>query len=470
MEWFSKNKLWLAGTGFFIISTTLRFLAVNQTEHPSGWDGYYYVMQVHSWLTYGYLQSPDFSFIYPYFAAITIIVDDPIFGFKVGVAIIGGMLVAATFYSLLKSGADFKWICVACSYFIFSPLITYFILQFPKNALGMVFLILFIASLPRKIPSIIFLIAAIMTHRMTGSFAIFVGLAYAIRVIPWKWILTGLIALAAISLLPGIIHLSDLLRFEGQFTLMPHWAPFAFARIFPNTLSILFKSELILISLLVVVLIIRWRAIYKSPWLVIALISVFPFFSFGAGDVGHRFFLIAPIAFVMLVPVTGIPYRLTWIIVSVFLVLSWLSWRSYKPRGFDPPNKAYSKVIERLRDRYEQEEYPLVIAHQSLAEMIIFETDFDALNWLPPKDMPPQHVVRLIKGLQFADFRRYLDSDDMRQVKPMASRYFATQEDVWQRFVQKVSEEDDRKLMKRIYSDFNPMSERPYFINKGKIR
>jgi len=59
-------------------------------------------MQVHSWLTYGYLQSADFSLIYPFFAAVTLIVTDFILGFKIGVALLGGLLVASVYFSLVR--------------------------------------------------------------------------------------------------------------------------------------------------------------------------------------------------------------------------------------------------------------------------------------------------------------------------------------------------------------------------------
>src|ERR1041385_5154183 len=136
MEWFSKNKYWLAGGGFFILSFVLRFLSVDQTIHPTGWDGYYYVMQVHSWMTYGHMQSPDYSLIYPFFVIITFFTGDPVIGFKIGTALIAGLLAMSVFYYLKRRDVALVVICAACGYIIFSPLVTYFILQFPKNALG----------------------------------------------------------------------------------------------------------------------------------------------------------------------------------------------------------------------------------------------------------------------------------------------------------------------------------------------
>lgn len=214
MEWFLKNKHWIAAAIFFAMSVALRFISASQTAHPTGWDGYYYVMQVHSWLTFGHLQSPDYSLIYPYFAAISFIVRDYILAYQIGVAILSGLLIAAVFYSLKKRGVELGWICIVCSYLLFSPLTTYFILQFPKNTLGLVFLVLFVPSSPRHL---VFLVLTLLTHRMTGGFALLIAAIYAIRNIPLKWILAGGVVVVLISFLPGILHISDIARFEDQF-------------------------------------------------------------------------------------------------------------------------------------------------------------------------------------------------------------------------------------------------------------
>ena len=284
MEWFSKNRSWLACIGFFALSATLRFLAVNQTPHPSGWDGYYYVMQVHSWITFGHLQAPDYSLIYPYFTAIALITGNVILAFKIGVAILAGLLIVAVFYALHKRSVPFGWICIACSYLVFSPLITYFVLQFPKNVLGLIFLLLLISNLQNRIVAFLLLIATVMTHRMTGGFAIVATAVYAIKYIPWKWIAIGSLVLVAISFLPGIIHISDLQRFADQFDVIPHWSPLAFAQIFPQTLNLFFKADLLLISLLIVYATYRMTREKKDIntwiWLPIALLSMFPFFHF----------------------------------------------------------------------------------------------------------------------------------------------------------------------------------------------
>jgi hypothetical protein len=475
MEWFSRNKAAVAGTALTVLSVVLRFLASDQTPHPTGWDGYYYVMQVHSWITHGYLQSPDFSLIYPFFTVIAWIVGDVILAFKIGIALLSGLLVAVVFGSLVKRNIPLSWVCILCAYLVFSPLTTYFILQFPKNTLGLILLLVCLGSTNRVVMALFF-IATIMTHRMTGGLVMIGGAIYALKYIPWKWIVAGIVVVSAISLLPGIIHISDLARLDNQFTAIPHWSPFEFYQIFPNSLSPLFKADLVIVSVLIVtsfyVVIGKRKTMPLTSWILftIACISIFPFFKFGAGDIGQRFFLIAPVIFIMLMPHVEWNPRIQWATAVVIILLATFSFESYKPNSFDPPNERYRYIVEKLETRYNHLDYPLVIAHNSLAEMIIFSTDFDALNWLPPEDMQPRHVLRLINGVNYPDLRKYLDARDRMKLRPIASGYFALPEDAWQRLVAAATKDNDPRVMAGIFGGSNPMDKRPYYLNKGKIR
>lgn len=470
MEWFSKNKYWIAAGCLFALSVILRWFAASQSPHPTGWDGYYYVMQVHSWMTYGYLQSPDFSLIYPFFTAIAFVTSDFILAYQVGVALLSGLLVVAVFYSLHKRHVAFGWICIVCSYLLFSPLLTYFALQFPKNVLGLIFLVLFIASIPNRLPALIFLFATVITHRMTGGFALIIVTIYAVKNISLKWIIAGSVVLLLLSLLPGILHVSDLARFKDQFGLMPHWAPYSFYKIFPNASTVWFKIDLVIVTgvaLIAMYLNVRKPDIY---WIIIGIICIFPFFEFDAGSAGHRFFMLAPIAFIMAIPFEKFKFRYSAIPIGAFSIAAIFSIKSYSPAFFDPPNGTYRRIIAKLVANYDPKNYPLVIVHKSLAEMIIFTTDFDALNWLPPKDMPATHVLRLINGVYYPYFRKYLDEPDYKQVRAVSRDYFVAPEDVWQRFVTNAGKDSNTKVMADIFNGRNPMDERPYFLNKGKLR
>ena len=171
MEWLSRNKGWLTGAILAITTFLVRFLAANQTPYASGWDGYYYVMQVHSWLTYGHLQSPDFSPVYPFLASIALFSDDFVLAFKIGQATLGAILVVTAHYFVYRETGRLSMGLVAGAYLAFSPTVVYLSIQFPKNVMGLIFLIWFIYFLSRKqlIYAFIFLLLAFVTDRMIGA-------------------------------------------------------------------------------------------------------------------------------------------------------------------------------------------------------------------------------------------------------------------------------------------------------------
>lgn len=476
-DWFSKNSIWITGAFLTIASGIIHFFAVDQTRHPTGFDGYYYVMQVHSYLTYGHLQSLDSSLIYPFLIFISGFAGDAITGFKVGVTILSMALVGSVFWSLWKRQVPLMTIALLCAWLLFSPTLTFFLNQFPKNALGLVFLILFVSFLDRKGVAAIFLIATLLSHRMTGAMAIVIYGCTMLKGVSWKWIVTGAIVVAGVSLLPGILHVSDLKRLDGQFSITPQWAPYSFFQTYCSSMDVWWIADLIILTLLFPIIIVlayirrKSRSFEDLIWIAAVSCSMFPFLLFDAGTIGFRVFLIVPVAIVLALPsLVKVPQMPGAVAFAAILGLSFLSWRSYNPALLDPPNAWYEGIASELQPKYSPKQYSLVIVHKSLAELIIFRTEFDALNWLPPENIPPSRVLRIVNGIDYFSLKHYLEPADLATVKGLKRGYLATPEDVWQRFVGAVRESGDKNLLQRIYASRNPMEKRPYFLEKGKTR
>jgi hypothetical protein len=232
----------------------------------------------------------------------------------------------------------------------------------------------------------------------------------------------------------------------------------------------MFKGDLVLITAMTIAVILlnilRRPSFEVAIWLLLLIISLFPFFSFRPGDVGHRFFMIAPI--VLIVSLSFLVKKISISIAAIFILLSVFSFKSYKPWAFDAPNAVYFTITDRLTDHYDPSAYPLVIAHKGLAEVIIYKTDFDALNWHPPDDIPTDSVLRISRNVLNADYHAYLDEEDRQQVKSLAPRYYAIPEATWQKFIKAAKAGNKRAVMRRIFGGSNPMEPRPYFIGKGK--
>lgn len=475
-----KNWTLVIGVFFLIASVILRYLALAQTSYANGWDGYYYVMQAHSWLNYGHLQSPDYSLIYPYFIILSYFTGNYELAYKLGSTLLGGILIFTTYVFILRVSKRITSAILAASFLLFSPTLTYEISQFPKNVMGIIVLLLFLLSVSHKNIriSILILLISIFTHRMVAGLCIIIALIYVARYLHWKWIVAGIISIILISLLPGILHYSDLSRFKGQFQLIPQFTPYSFFSIFRGVLSPVWVFELILISILIIITLITLfnkktlssTALNKQYiWSILLLISVLPIFKMSFGSMGYRFFMLAPILFPIYI-LSSVKIKNNWsILLSLALIIiSLFSYRSYNPKYFDPPNKLYEIIVSRISNDYSPKKYPLIIAHKSLAEMIIYKTDFDALNWQPPKNIDEEKVLRVINGIDLIYLTKYISKNELLHVRKLTQNYYITTESIWNKFISQVISNNDQKLLHIIKEGNNPLDDRPYFLSKGK--
>lgn len=462
-----------------LASFIIRYVALNQTPYPNGWDGYYYVMQAHSWLTYGYLQSIDYSLIYPYFIMISYLIGDYELAFKVGASLIAGILTMIPFYLFKNDREGVLKAILFSAYLVFSPTLTYFISQFPKNALGLIFFILLLKTIDSKKwwQAIIFALLSFLTHRMTGGLSMLTLLLVGIHRVHWQWIVTGLVLMFALSFLPGILHISDLQRFEGELSIIPQFALFSFYRMFEN-MSAWWIAELILVTVGILFILsayIRSRPtrtlvpVTRSVLPVILIITLFPFFQFTDGSIGFRFFLIAPMI-AMLLCIVNLKIKDFPLILSsiLFFVAGIFSYTAYDPAKYDPPNKWYEIIVNRLSETYEADAFPLVIVHKSLAEMIIYKTEFDALNWSPPSGMNTNEILRIVHNLEYFHFTRYLDEDEMMEVTKLMPHYYLTTEANWESLISRAAKANDTNLQFLIRKGKNPIKSRPVYLKKGK--
>lgn len=484
MDWNLKNRERQIATAlcvfFFTASSAIRYIALAQTPYPNGWDGYYYVMQAHSWINYGHLQSADFSLIYPYFITFSYLIKDYELAFKIGAAILSGGLVVSSFVFIHKVSKNIYAAVLAASFLLFSPTLTYITSQFPKNMMGMIVLIFFLLAIHNKNikASVLLFLLSLFTHRMIAGLCL-IGLALSVaQYVNWKWTAAGVATIIALSFLPGVIHFSDLNRFNGQFQLVPQLAPVSFFSVYKQSISTLWAVELIILSVLILVIIyhiLRSKRIFNTAlnhrliWTLLLFLSIFPFFKISFGSMGYRFFMLAPLLF-SLYFLCSVEIKREWAIALsfVFIACSAFSYRSYNPKFFDPPNKLYEIIVSRLEKQYSAKDYPLVIAHKSLAEMIIYKTDFDALNWVPPKKYDKQRILRIINGVDLIHFSRYMNENEMASIKKLTLHYYITSESNWTIFLKRVESNNDEQLIRIIEKGNNPMEERPYFLRKGK--
>lgn len=485
MTWYLRNEkknLLFVGIILFVLSFLVRFLALNQTDFANGWDGYYYVMQAHSFISYGYLQSLDYSLVYPFYIALSYLISDFELAFKVGTALLSALLTYSCFRIVyLLSQRNVAMATLGAAITIFSPGITFFVSQFPKNLLGIIFLLWVVYYLIEKryLYALIFALVAGLTHRMAGGLGLIFLVASFASAMPWKYFIASCIILLMASFLPGILHFSDLARFSGQLSLNPQFSPLSFFRLGILNHSLLWNIELLIASVLcllaIVVLpyrIIKQKAVSIENVLpiVIVLIVFFPFFLFESGSMGYRFFLllffIYPFALVFIL--RKLKPSILFAISLLLIVSSFFSYKSYNPNLHDAPNHMYHAMVNDIQDNYSAEQYSLIIAHKSLAEVVIFKSDFDALNWDVSEGYGKDSVLRIVEGIPIRFLFKHIADNQHNDVLILNSQYCVMPEILWLSTIANARELNDEYFMELVNVGQNPMVKRPSFLLKGK--
>ncbi|HRI60333.1 MAG TPA: hypothetical protein PK228_11435, partial [Saprospiraceae bacterium] len=152
MSRISRWHFCLVGLALAALSALLRFVALSQTPFANGWDSYFYLVQLKSMEETGRMHSPEASLIYPYLQLFYRLTGDYVLGLKVGTAVLAGTFTAIVYWLALNRvhKPAFPWGPVAlASWSVYSPQLTYFAAQYPKNLLGLVLLVAMIGSLDR---------------------------------------------------------------------------------------------------------------------------------------------------------------------------------------------------------------------------------------------------------------------------------------------------------------------------------
>ena len=110
----------------------------------------------------------------------------------------------------------------------------------------------------------------------------------------------------------------------------------------------------------------------------------------------------------------------------------------------------------------------LIIAPKSLAEMIIFKTDFDALNWNPPTDIDEKYIKRIVANIPYYYFRKYQDEFDNKNLISLDYSFYLIDEEDWQNLIDKAYEKEDKEFLELVSKAGNPVKPKPNYLKKMK--
>jgi hypothetical protein len=493
----SRQKIpdWLLPVALALASAFLRWLALVQTPYANGWDSYFYLVQLKSLETTGVMHSPEASLIYPWFRLWYWCTGDYIQALKIGTALLAGAFTAAVYVFAASGRQEGRLPVVAtvlASWTVFSPQLSYFAAQYPKNLLGLVLLTAFIGCLERPFASAqrhagacaALLAANYFGHRMTFVLALVYLLLWAwnrqkrvgIRHFLHAKTLAGIglaLALFALAggLFPGLFHLVDLGRLAGVLHWPPQLAPWSFVVHFgPERISGWWLGEVAAVAVCwLAVAVRRLSGAGKKPaaasLLVLCGLLLFPFWEWSFTGIAWRAFLV----FVLLTPLLVIDYQFDkWhrsglVFAVVLLCCSLFSWKSYHPKQHDPDYARFESVTVRAMPILTNKKTELVIAHNALAEFFTFTSGIDAMPWLPEYPVDSSRLWRIATGTRLQTLRYYAGTE-ASAIETPGYQYFLLPEYVWQHAIKRAKDENDELFLAETADWRNPSRPRPGWL------
>jgi hypothetical protein len=474
-------------TIIFAASFSIRFVAVDQTPYANGWDGYYYINQVKALLEEGRMDVPDSSLVYPLLVIIQLVTHDYVLSFKILTCLLAATFSLVLFLLSRKWSENEKASLVLGTFSLFSPHLTYFSAQYPKNLLGVILFLALLYSLESrmKFMSFVLLVLNFFGHRVTAVLSFLVLLIhYSFGKLPRRMlVICGLLLLMMFTgvglLVPGVLNVFDIERLQGIFSASPQFAPMSFIRTFglelisiPWLIEIVMACALFIFSTFYMVNQIRRHKIDRRLVivLIVLLVLICPFFNWSLEGPAFRFVLM----FILLCPVLGIFFisqlRNNYIILiscGTFCSLG-LSNKTYNPEKHDPPYAVYHKVNTQILSMHDTASLELIVGHKSMAEFIVYETGIDAMSWLPEYSVDKEKLWRVAADVKDVQFRYYLSSPDLMFVKRLTPSYCFVREDVWQKLITLVKADNNIDLINDLNTWRNPDKVRPFFMMKNK--
>lgn len=435
------------------------------------------------------MHSPEASLIYPLMRGVYALSEDYILAYKLTAALLAGLFTAAAAVFAYRRLGHAHGAALIGAWMLFSPMLTWFSTQYPKNLLGLTFLIVFwILALERDrrfLPGALAALAAcFFSHKLAFGLAIASVAAYGLSLLMGKIPLRiafvfGLMTLLIIMQLLMLTKTDSLLqwveweRFGGelrtrlQFSWWSYWSEGSEA----GRLGWWAKIELLLMLPTFILPLIFWGKPERRADIALYILFLWLFFPFlrwdSSGGLAWRLFsvaaLLAPLALqtvFLRLPVAA--ERMSW----ACLIAAFFSWKSYMPLKHDPPYARYAKVSDRAMRALEGRPVELLIAHNSLAEFITWRTHIDALPWLPEYDIPSDQLWRLSAGLQPSELRRRIPRDET--VYPLAYGYCLLRERAWQAARKHAADNNDSLFLEKTGDWKNPYRTRPAYLLRRK--
>ncbi|WP_258102193.1 hypothetical protein [Marinoscillum pacificum] len=459
----------------FLLSFSFRFWTYNQSSYANGWDAYFYIVQIKSYIEEGSMHSSRVSLFYPLLLAVQFLNGNYELTYKMASSILVGGFSLQLFRTAKSLAPESNFYYLIGAYTLFSPQLTYFGAQFAKNLMGVVFFLLLVeyAVRSRWFRVLVIGVMNLFVHKMTAGLSIvftpIIALKDHIKGVLWKYVLiTVLVLIVTFVVFPQLIVEIPLIssRFGS-----PNLAGIKFIESIQESITLEWKIEIISIYVLFSLAIIK--VIYSKSvsliWYVLLLLLLgltFPLLEWSVLGLSYRLLMV----FLILCPILIACFPLKIEKKSLVILCSFLtsggiySSINYPYDKLDPPYATYdylTKKVERLDLSPE-----LIIMHKALAEYYTFKTGKDAIPWVPEYDIPVEALWRVGYGISAKELAYFAEIDDSSGlVYELSPSYILASEEVWQRAMSQIQQEDS-EFLEHLMTWRNPHEIRPAYLLK----
>lgn len=466
---------------FFLISFGLRFSIYHRNAFAPGWDSYFYIVQIKSYLEEGAMHSSRLSLFYPLLLFGQWIIQDYELTYKVIAALLVGLFTIQVFRltPILSSNQNASYF--AAAYTIFSPQLTYFGAQYSKNLLGLILFLWLLQNVAKSkhVRTGFLLLVNLFCHKLTAGLSIlFLLFRLAVKKTqPKHLILLGLASatILVISIgLPIVMDLSDFKREGMGLTTAFNWPSLTYISTFGALMDFTWIIDVVICnSLLFIAIFLLFRApTSNKEWVPLLLLLIgltFPFLQWSIVGFSFRalmvFLILCPLLF-GIIPLK-IPRKATCIFVSILTLIGLFNNQTYSNERHDPPYGNYSILADKISN-LDIIDIELIIAHKALAEYVTFRIGIDVLPWEPEYEMGTKKLWRICTGINNKSiqyFGKEAYTEDLTfQLSP---NYTLIREDLWNAVVLNIEKEDPDFLIE-LLNWKNPHVIRPSYMMKYK--
>jgi len=477
----------------------VRIVFLFKDSFATGFDGYYYALQVNCLIRHGELLNNDNSIVYFILRLFALAGGDPVFSNKIASVALTSLAALPLWLLSRKLTGSLSLAAAAALFFAFSYSQVYMSFEILKNGISLLFAAGFLYSfflLPEsgaaKILAPLFFLLGFLTHKATAGVLIVFAVVYFIslafierRTLRDRLTPRVLFVVAALSLAIVLtvvfslftLRVVDLGNLLAQFSARTVFSRF---EMFANEVTDLkVKVELFLLHLLPLVFIPFLIKKRKDPAAgsreKAFLLSVFfthlflinPFLSFSWVSMSYRLILISVLfGAIELAVMLGMLFparrrRLGPVAAAAVMILSAAGLPGMYTRFHTdryPPYAELAPAVQTLPKKLPPGSG--LIAHPGLSFFIWYEAGIYTEHFLPDDNAG---YWRLVYGIGPVHFRRYRTDPDYEEPQTVLPPYFLVKEKIWRLFYR-----DYQGKIGLLASWQNPHEKRPPFVYRVK--